>query len=143
MTTSQIIKQQRLLKNMKVAEIASRLGVSNQTVYDYESGRSTPPSDKIKILSEIFGLSTDYILNGGTETMPEVSSKDNMAMDKLLATIDELLKQLRDKDEVIKMLVGKSSASNRAYHSRTIQNKQYKSVVLFFCSAKMDSLAHP
>ena len=43
-------------------ELAAQLGVSRQAVSKWESTSSIPDLDKIIKLSEIFGVSTDYLL---------------------------------------------------------------------------------
>ncbi len=43
-------------------ELAERLGISRQAVSKWESGQSLPDIDKIILLSEFFGVTTDYLL---------------------------------------------------------------------------------
>lgn len=43
-------------------ELASQLGVSRQSVSKWESGQSIPDLDRILKMSDIFGVSTDYLL---------------------------------------------------------------------------------
>lgn len=43
-------------------ELAERLGVSRQSVSKYEGAQSVPDLDKILKLSEIFGVTTDYLI---------------------------------------------------------------------------------
>ena len=43
-------------------ELAVRLGVSRQSVSKWESMASLPDLDKILKMSELFGVSTDYLL---------------------------------------------------------------------------------
>lgn len=54
-------------------ELAVRLNVSRQSVSKWESGASMPDLDKILKLSEIFGVSTDYLLKeDAEEEEPEI-----------------------------------------------------------------------
>ena len=46
------------------AELARRLRVSPSAVGMYEQGRREPAADTLVALSEIFGVSTDYLLTG-------------------------------------------------------------------------------
>ena len=48
-------------------ELAHQLGVSRQSVSKWESGASIPDLDKVLRLSEIFGVSTDYLLREDLE----------------------------------------------------------------------------
>ena len=48
-------------------ELAERLGVSRQSVSKYEGAQSVPDLDKILKLSEIFGVTTDYLIKDDIE----------------------------------------------------------------------------
>ena len=48
-------------------ELAGKLNVSRQSVSKWESAMSVPELDKILQLSEIFEVSTDYLLKGEKE----------------------------------------------------------------------------
>lgn len=49
-------------------ELAMQLGISRQSVSKWESAASIPDLDKILKLSELFGVSTDYLLKDTMET---------------------------------------------------------------------------
>ena len=49
-------------------ELAEQLGVSRQSVSKWESGMSVPDLNKIIAMSELFGVSTDYLLTGKAVT---------------------------------------------------------------------------
>lgn len=51
-------------------ELANQLGVSRQAVSKWESGASIPDLDKILRLSQLFGVSTDYLLRDDVEPEP-------------------------------------------------------------------------
>ena len=55
-------------------ELAYQLGVSRQSVSKWESGASIPDLERILKLSEIFGVSTDYLLKEEIELAPEIVS---------------------------------------------------------------------
>lgn len=52
----------RKTKGMSQEQLAELLGVSRQSVSKWESGQSVPEVDKIVQMSEIFNVTTDYIL---------------------------------------------------------------------------------
>ncbi|MCQ2520595.1 MAG: helix-turn-helix domain-containing protein [Lachnospiraceae bacterium] len=54
-------------------ELAEKLGVSRQSVSKWEGAQAVPELQKILIMSEIFGVSTDYLLKDEIE---ELSSED-------------------------------------------------------------------
>lgn len=45
----------RAEKNIRLATLAQRIGVSRQIVYEWESGSKSPDRDKVFILAEILG----------------------------------------------------------------------------------------
>lgn len=49
-------------------ELAEKLGVTRQSISKYEGAQSVPDLDKIIKLSEIFGVTTDYLLRDDAET---------------------------------------------------------------------------
>lgn len=48
-------------------QLADKLGVSRQSISKWESAQSTPDMKKIVALSELFGVSTDYLLKDGMD----------------------------------------------------------------------------
>ena len=61
-------------------ELAGKLNVSRQSVSKWESSMSVPELDKVLQLSEIFEVSTDYLLKDDKE-------EDYGTVNKLLLTI--------------------------------------------------------
>lgn len=59
-------------------ELAHQLGVSRQAVSKWESAASIPDLDKILKLSQVFGVSTDYLLKDEIEQEPAMDVADNM-----------------------------------------------------------------
>jgi len=60
-------------------ELADRLGVSRQSVSKWEGAQAVPDMKKIIQMSEVFGVSTDYLLRDDIETAaaPDVPPVDN------------------------------------------------------------------
>ena len=56
-------------------ELAEKLGVTRQSVSKYESAQSIPDLDKILKLSEIFGVTTDYLIKDELEEEEYVPSQ--------------------------------------------------------------------
>lgn len=57
--------------NMSQGALADKLDVSRQTVSKWENNMCLPEAEKLLQLSEIFNVSTDYILKGITIVEPE------------------------------------------------------------------------
>lgn len=53
-------------------ELAQRLGVSRQAVSKWESGQSLPDVDKIVAMSNLFGVTTDYLLKNAEHECAEI-----------------------------------------------------------------------
>lgn len=57
----------RSKNNMSQGDLADRLDVSRQTISKWENGACFPETEKLVLLSEILGVSVDYILKGAEE----------------------------------------------------------------------------
>lgn len=58
-------------------ELGERLGVTRQTVSKWELGATTPEMEKLAVMSELFGISADELIKGGSslnEPKPEAFS---------------------------------------------------------------------
>lgn len=66
----------RKQQGMSQEELAHQLGISRQSVSKWESGASIPDLDKILKLSDLFGVSTDYLLKDEIE---EISYSESSA----------------------------------------------------------------
>ena len=56
---------------MSQEELADQIGVSRQAVSKWESEQSTPDLEKIIIMSNLFEVTTDYILKGIEPVSPQ------------------------------------------------------------------------
>ena len=97
MTTSEKILKLRKESGLSQEAFAEKLGVSRQSVSKWESGVSVPETDKILAMSELFGVSTDYLLKNEeavtpteTEVEPtptEKEKKKKIAPKKIIALV--------------------------------------------------------
>lgn len=62
MNLSEKILKMRKINGFSQDELADKLGITRQSISKWESGQATPELDKILALSEIFDVSTDYLL---------------------------------------------------------------------------------
>lgn len=58
------IQYLRNTKGISQEELANKVGVSRQAVSKWESEQSTPDLEELIIMSDFFGVTTDYILKG-------------------------------------------------------------------------------
>lgn len=61
------IKQLRKLKHIKQKTLASKLGVSQRTVGNWEKGLSQVKPDKAKEIADLFGVDVSYLLGYAQE----------------------------------------------------------------------------
>ncbi len=74
--TSERLKALRKEKGMSQNDVANILGITRTAYTGYESGRSMPVR-KLNELSNLFGVSTDYIMGNDVEKKEKTTS-DNM-----------------------------------------------------------------
>lgn len=86
MKLSERIQDLRKTKCMSQEELANLMGVSRQAVSKWESEQSVPELDKIILMSEIYGVSCDYILKG-IENPSLQNSKINADIVVIIGTV--------------------------------------------------------
>lgn len=64
------LKYARHSRHYSQAEIASKLGVTQQAIAKWETGVSTPSPTSISKLSDILGIPTDVLLKGAKDISP-------------------------------------------------------------------------
>lgn len=62
MSVNEIIKNLRTDKGMTQNDLANKLNCNRQKIADWERGKSTPSADDLILLSNIFNVSSDYLL---------------------------------------------------------------------------------
>lgn len=81
MILAEKIMQLRKKNGWSQEELAGKLGVSRQSVSKWESAMSIPDLDKILAMSEIFEVSTDYLLKDSLEQEIYVPGNPNAGED--------------------------------------------------------------
>ena len=70
-------------------ELAEKLGVSRQSVSKWEGAQSIPDMNKILQLSELFGVSTDYLLKDSMEAPEIVPAQDEEGEGATFVSMEE------------------------------------------------------
>lgn len=83
MNMSDRIQYLRKIKGISQEELAYKVGVSRQAVSKWESEQSTPDLEKVIIMSDFFGVTTDYILKG-IEPVSDKEQKSKEIASKIL-----------------------------------------------------------
>lgn len=74
MNLNEKIMHLRKVKGITQDELAQRLNISRQAVYKWEIGQSTPDIDNLKLISSIFGVTIDYLLNDSLDMPPQIAA---------------------------------------------------------------------
>lgn len=92
-------------------ELAFQMDVSRQSVSKWESGASIPDLERILKLSQLFGVSTDYLLKEELEDLPasspEISDSDN---GRRRVTMEVASEYMENKIKASKKIAGAVSA---------------------------------
>ncbi|WP_270457807.1 helix-turn-helix domain-containing protein [Lactobacillus gasseri] len=92
MRLGQKIAELRKKNNLSQEGLAEKMNVSRQAVSKWESEQSVPDIEKIVNLSELFGVTTDYLLKSGEPSF-ELKNEDINDKDKLPVLSDELVQK--------------------------------------------------
>lgn len=76
-----IIKELRVSHNISQAKLGNLMGVTQQAVARWENGHSEPDSTTLKKMSDLFGVSIDYILDNEKLREPVSPNKSNEFLD--------------------------------------------------------------
>lgn len=82
MNLAEKIMKHRKQKGWSQEELAEQLDISRQSVSKWESSASIPDLDKIIRLSEIFGVSTDYLLKDEIEETADTQEAEENDKDR-------------------------------------------------------------
>lgn len=88
-------------KNVSPTRAALEIGLSKSTATKWKNSGATPNGDTLARIAEYFGVSTDYLLSGGTpesenkNAAPTLSKKDERDIEKILA---ETRRQLENQE---------------------------------------------
>lgn len=80
------LRELRLSKQMTQAQVAKRLNLSKTTISGYENNIKTPSIDVLVRLSNLYGVTSDYILG--------IEKKKVLVIDGLTENEERILKAL-------------------------------------------------
>ncbi len=129
MAISEKILNLRKDRGLSQEAFAEMLGVSRQSVSRWESGAAVPDIDKILLLSELFGVSTDYLLKPDPISTPEAVYSDTPNMDDTaeidLSQVDIPEYEPEDTDEHI---YDESDTASPATDDASTENNEEKKI---------------
>ena len=103
MALNENIKQLRLARNLSQVDLAKALGVTKQSISNWENNNIQPSIDMLIRLAQFFSVSTDCILGLNHRKYIEISE----LTDRQLAHISAIIDDIRDTNKRTK----KSSAN--------------------------------
>ena len=110
------IRELRTAKGMNQTELAEELEISQGAMSNWETGRSEPDFRGLRRLSEIFGVSVDYIM-GRTEernAIPQEAAREVLAGDGVRILLDADANLTDDQlSEIVEFIKFKRRTENR------------------------------
>ena len=90
MTLNENIKQLRLARNLSQVDLAKALGVTKQSVSNWENNNIQPSIDMLIRLSAFFSVSTDYMLGLEEKKYIEINGLTETQLAHIRAVIDDI-----------------------------------------------------
>ncbi|MDE7339516.1 MAG: helix-turn-helix domain-containing protein [Lachnospiraceae bacterium] len=90
MTLNENIRQLRLARNLSQVDLAKALGVTKQSISNWENNNIQPSIDMLIRLSQFFSVSTDYLLGLDQRTYIEISELTDCQLAHIAAIIDDI-----------------------------------------------------
>ena len=101
---AQRLRVMRAEHNLTQADVAQKLGVSQQTYSKYENKSANLDSETIVKLCELFGVSSDYLLGIDMVIHPGASKKSvpkELSEDRIKIIVKKVIKELSYKDKTL------------------------------------------
>lgn len=102
------LREERDKKHLTQVQVFTKTGINNKTLSGYENGVSHPDFETLKLLAELYGVTTDYLL--GVDGEEHKGEETQLDKDKKYAL--ELIMGIKDPDkkkaaiEYLKFLAG-------------------------------------
>jgi len=90
MTLNENIKQLRLARNLSQVDLAKALGVTKQSVSNWENNNIQPSIDMLIRISSFFSVSTDYILGLNERKYIEINGLTETQLAHIRAVINDI-----------------------------------------------------
>jgi len=78
MSIGEVLKQARAAIGLSQEEVAEKVGVSRQTISNWENGRSYPDISYVMALSDVYDLTLDSLLKGDSEMIKHLEESTNI-----------------------------------------------------------------
>jgi len=90
MTLNENIKQLRLARNLSQVDLAKKLGVTKQSISNWENNNIQPSIYMLIRLSNYFSVSTDYMLGLEERKFIEINGLTERQLAHIMAVINDI-----------------------------------------------------
>lgn len=90
MTLNENIKHLRLARNLSQVDLAQALGVTKQSISNWENNNIQPSIDMLVRLSQFFSVSTDVLLGLEQRQYLEITGLTDFQLAHVAAIIDDI-----------------------------------------------------
>lgn len=104
MNMAEKIMDLRKKKGWSQEELAERLGVTRQSVSKWESGQSVPDLNKIVFMSDLFGVTTDYLLKEDKPELEEYYAPEEEEAQIRRITVSDAVRYLKLRQSAAKYI---------------------------------------
>ena len=101
MEFSQKLKRLRQEKNWSQEKLAQQIGVKRLTINKYENGQTKPSAETLQKISEVFGVSIDYLLAEEPRKHADLEIKDKT----LLEYVSEIEQMNEEEKKLVKFFL--------------------------------------
>ena len=91
MTLNENIRQLRMARNLSQVDLAKALGVTKQSISNWENNNIQPSIDMLIHLAKFFSVSTDYLLGLEKRKYIEISGLTDQQLAHISAIINDIL----------------------------------------------------
>jgi Predicted transcriptional regulators len=101
MKFGQKLKRLRQEKDWSQEKLADEIGVKRLAINKYESGQTKPSAETLQRISEVFGVSIDYLLADESEKL----AKDELTDKTLLEYVVEIEQMSEEEKKFVKFFL--------------------------------------
>ena len=91
MTLNENIRQLRITRNLSQVDLAKALGVTKQSISNWENNNIQPSIDMLIHLAKFFSVSTDYLLGLEQRKYIEISGLTDQQLAHISAIINDII----------------------------------------------------
>lgn len=137
---SERLKKARADKNMKQSELAQAIGVSAATISSYERSEGTkiPSLDKALVLSDVLGVSLDWLCGKDSKEVDYTDFDVKMYMTALVIVLSEMSSTVTAKGNECTITIDNDALGGfpqrienllKVYHDSTLDTENFKACV--------------